>query len=60
MKNVFHKAAVEAAKRAGYTQYRISRNSHYIYRKKGSADLVIPSKLNDLNLCKRILKMCDL
>lgn len=55
MRTAFYKEAVQAVKEAGYELVR-NNNSHYIYKKEGSANIIIPRKMDDPKIYHRILK----
>jgi predicted RNA binding protein YcfA (HicA-like mRNA interferase family) len=60
MRTHFYKPTVEALKKAGYELARHSMNSHQVYRKENEADIIVPTKINDKNLAKRLLKKAGL
>jgi predicted RNA binding protein YcfA (HicA-like mRNA interferase family) len=56
----FHNPVIEALLKAGYELTRYSMNSHKVYRKDNEAAIIVPIKIDDKNLAKRVLKKAGL
>lgn len=57
MKTHYEKRVLERLKEAGYEVAGFSRNAHKKLHKANSADVIVPTKLNDRNKAKRLLKI---